>query len=112
VLFGDAVEADHEGAGFRTASPGQQGTAGPRAGERPASPEGDGYPSGMLWAVGIMVLLGWIIGLATVGERVGPVIHVLLALAVVALGYAALRRRRASGKVRPPAMSRDARTRA
>ncbi|HYG68669.1 MAG TPA: DUF5670 family protein [Anaeromyxobacteraceae bacterium] len=55
----------------------------------------------MLWAVGIMVLLGWMVGVSTVGDRVGPAIHVLLALSLLAFGYAFVRRRRASGVVKP-----------
>lgn len=64
----------------------------------------------MLWVVGIMALLGWLLGLATVADRAGPVLHVFLALALFSFGYAAVRRRRASGVVKATSHSGEARS--
>jgi hypothetical protein len=69
----------------------------------------------MLWTVGILAFVGWVIGLATISERVGPGIHVLLVLALGAFVYAAVRRRRgrsAQGVVKPTSRAGEARSRA
>lgn len=66
----------------------------------------------MLWTIGILSLIGWIVGIATVGDQVGPAIHVLLLFAITAFGYAVVRRHRASGVVKRTSHSPEARSRA
>jgi hypothetical protein len=70
----------------------------------------------MLWTVGILAFVGWVIAGLTIRDQVGPGIHILLVLSLAVFVYAFVRRSRgkaAQAAVKPTSHhSGEARSRA